>query len=246
MRRCCSSTICCRKKGRRRLQGADYFPAHPEVAASPDLDKIVPHKIGLKENFICSGEDERGPGEVTGAVPGTVRQVTGRVMDGMTMTIARGRSRSSTIRRHSPQVIVLIASCSASRHHPAVCVPGLFEPARARSERRVRRIHVRAFRRHFFQPHVRFGARQQRGLFAGLGAACAGDRGGPGLARGADRREFLRQVLYVASIVSLGIPYVLYIVAWILLLGKAGPVNAFLQETFGGVGPTSTSIRSAV
>ena len=28
-------------------------------------------------------------------------------MDGMTMTIARGRSRSSTIRRHSPQVIIL-------------------------------------------------------------------------------------------------------------------------------------------
>ena len=56
----------------------------------------------------------------------------------------------------------------------------------------------------------------------------------------------LRQVLYVASIVSLGIPYVLYIVAWILLLGKAGPVNAFLQRTFGGAGPISTSIRSAV
>ena len=34
------------------MQGADYFPAHPEVAASPDLDKIVPRKIGLKENFI--------------------------------------------------------------------------------------------------------------------------------------------------------------------------------------------------
>jgi iron(III) transport system substrate-binding protein len=41
------------KEGQARLQGADYFPAHPEVAASPDLDKIVPHKIGLKENFIA-------------------------------------------------------------------------------------------------------------------------------------------------------------------------------------------------
>jgi iron(III) transport system permease protein len=48
---------------------------------------------------------------------------------------------------------------------------------------------------------------------------------------------FLRQILYVSSIVSLGIPYVLYIVAWILFLGKAGPVNAFLQQTFGGTEP---------
>ncbi len=47
----------------------------------------------------------------------------------------------------------------------------------------------------------------------------------------------LRQILYVASIISLGIPYVLYIVAWLLLLGKAGPVNAILQQLFGGAGP---------
>ena len=40
------------KEGQARLQGADYFPAHPDVPASPDLDKIVPHKIGLKENYI--------------------------------------------------------------------------------------------------------------------------------------------------------------------------------------------------
>ena len=40
------------KEGQQRLQGADYFPAHPDVPASPDLDKIVPRKIGLHENFI--------------------------------------------------------------------------------------------------------------------------------------------------------------------------------------------------
>jgi iron(III) transport system substrate-binding protein len=40
------------KEGQAKLQGADYFPAHPDVPASSDLDKIVPHKIGLKENFI--------------------------------------------------------------------------------------------------------------------------------------------------------------------------------------------------
>jgi len=41
------------KEGQQKLQGADYFPAHPGVPASPDLDKIVPQKIGLHENFIA-------------------------------------------------------------------------------------------------------------------------------------------------------------------------------------------------
>ena len=42
------------KEGQGTLQAADYFPAHPEVKASPDLDRIVPSKIGLRENFISS------------------------------------------------------------------------------------------------------------------------------------------------------------------------------------------------
>ncbi len=40
------------KEGQARLQGADYFPARPDVPASPDLAKIEPHNIGLRENFI--------------------------------------------------------------------------------------------------------------------------------------------------------------------------------------------------
>lgn len=46
-----------------------------------------------------------------------------------------------------------------------------------------------------------------------------------------------RQWLYVAAIVSLGIPYVLYIVAWLLFLGKAGPLNRLLIDVFGAGGP---------
>jgi iron(III) transport system permease protein len=46
-----------------------------------------------------------------------------------------------------------------------------------------------------------------------------------------------RQLLYLGSIVSLGIPYVLYIVAWLLFLGKAGPLNALLRDWLGGAGP---------
>jgi iron(III) transport system permease protein len=47
----------------------------------------------------------------------------------------------------------------------------------------------------------------------------------------------LRQLLYVGSIISLGVPYVLYIVAWLLLLGKAGPINALLQQMLGTAAP---------
>jgi ABC-type Fe3+ transport system substrate-binding protein len=44
------------QEGQQKLQGADYFPARLGVPASPDLDKIVPHKIGLHENFISPVE----------------------------------------------------------------------------------------------------------------------------------------------------------------------------------------------
>jgi iron(III) transport system permease protein len=47
----------------------------------------------------------------------------------------------------------------------------------------------------------------------------------------------LRQLLYGTAIISLGIPYVLYIVAWLLFLGRAGPFNALLQWVLGGTGP---------
>lgn len=43
----------------------------------------------------------------------------------------------------------------------------------------------------------------------------------------------MRQFLYVIAIVSLGIPYVLYIVAWLLFLGKSGPVNQLLSALLG-------------
>ena len=40
------------KEGQSKLQGADYFPARPDVSANADLDAVVPRKIGMKENFI--------------------------------------------------------------------------------------------------------------------------------------------------------------------------------------------------
>jgi iron(III) transport system permease protein len=41
-----------------------------------------------------------------------------------------------------------------------------------------------------------------------------------------------RQFLHVTSIISLGIPYVLYIVAWLLLFGKSGPINQLMSSLF--------------
>ena len=46
-----------------------------------------------------------------------------------------------------------------------------------------------------------------------------------------------RSLLYLAAIVSLGIPYVLYTIGWVLLLGRGGPVNAVLQWALGSPGP---------
>lgn len=47
----------------------------------------------------------------------------------------------------------------------------------------------------------------------------------------------LARYLYLASIISLGIPYVLYIAAWLLCLGKVGPVNQIIGAILGGSGP---------
>jgi iron(III) transport system substrate-binding protein len=41
--------------GQKILEAADYFPANPKVPAKPELNVIVPSKIGLKSNIV-SGE----------------------------------------------------------------------------------------------------------------------------------------------------------------------------------------------
>jgi iron(III) transport system permease protein len=42
-----------------------------------------------------------------------------------------------------------------------------------------------------------------------------------------------RKLAFLAAIISLGVPHVLYVVAWLLLLGRAGPVNEFLASLTG-------------
>ncbi len=38
-----------------------------------------------------------------------------------------------------------------------------------------------------------------------------------------------RKLAFYAAIVSLGVPHILYVVAWLLLLGRSGPVNELIQ-----------------
>jgi iron(III) transport system permease protein len=47
----------------------------------------------------------------------------------------------------------------------------------------------------------------------------------------------MRRYVFLLSIISLGIPSVLYTVSFLLLLGKAGPVNDLLRLAFGSGGP---------
>jgi len=42
-----------------------------------------------------------------------------------------------------------------------------------------------------------------------------------------------RRHAFLAAILSLGVPHVLYVVAWLLLLGRAGPVNALIERMGG-------------
>src|SRR5579871_4814293 len=46
-----------------------------------------------------------------------------------------------------------------------------------------------------------------------------------------------RRYMVLAAIISLGVPHVLYVVAWLLLLGRAGPVNTLIALASGGDGP---------
>ena len=43
----------------------------------------------------------------------------------------------------------------------------------------------------------------------------------------------LKPLAYLTAIVSLGTPYILYVGAWLLLLGKAGPVNQLYRALSG-------------
>jgi ABC-type spermidine/putrescine transport system, permease component I len=43
----------------------------------------------------------------------------------------------------------------------------------------------------------------------------------------------LKPLAYLTAIISLGTPYILYVTAWLLLLGKAGPINQLYRTLTG-------------
>jgi iron(III) transport system permease protein len=156
-------------------------------------------------------------------------------MAARTMTAARGTGLSAATRRVAPPAVVLIILLCAAII-PAFLFLGYsslheLDPSGAFGAFTVGHFAAIFASRTFSSVLINSAA-------YALGSAMLALVIGAAQAWLAERTDAaLRQVLYVTSIVSLGIPYVLYIVAWILLLGKAGPVNAFLQETFGGIDP---------
>src|SRR6185295_4303400 len=161
-----------------------------------------------------------------GAVPGAFRQ--------MTIAVARDGGRSSTA-RYSPQVIVLTVLFCVSIIPPFVFLAysSLHELDPSGAFGAFTFGHFAAI----FSSRT-FNSVLVNSAVYSLGSALLALVIGAAQAWLAERTDAaLRQVLYVSSIVSLGIPYVLYIVAWLLLLGKAGPVNLLLQQMFGGATP---------
>jgi len=153
----------------------------------------------------------------------------------MTIAVARDSGWSSTARRISPQVVILIALLCAGVIPPFVFLAysSLHELDPSGGFGTFTFGHFAAI----FGSRT-FGSVIVNSAVYSLGSALLALVIGATQAWLAERTDaFLRQALYVSSIVSLGIPYVLYIVAWILFLGKAGPVNAILQQMFGGTGP---------
>src|SRR5262245_26211439 len=46
----------------------------------------------------------------------------------------------------------------------------------------------------------------------------------------------LKSLAYLTAIISLGTPYILYVTAWLLVFGKAGPVNQLYRQLTGDAG----------
>jgi iron(III) transport system permease protein len=53
-----------------------------------------------------------------------------------------------------------------------------------------------------------------------------------------------RRYVFLVAVISLGIPHVLYVVAWLLLLGRTGPVNTLIADIFGSAGAPALNVYS--
>jgi iron(III) transport system permease protein len=72
-------------------------------------------------------------------------------------------------------------------------------------------------------------------LIYAIGSAAVGLALGVGQALIVERTNAPgRRFVFFGVVASLGIPYVLYVVAWLLLLGRTGPINGILRLAGGG------------
>jgi iron(III) transport system permease protein len=53
-----------------------------------------------------------------------------------------------------------------------------------------------------------------------------------------------RRYVFLTAVISLGIPHVLYVVAWLLLLGRTGPVNTLIASVLGPSGSPALDVYS--
>lgn len=151
------------------------------------------------------------------------------------MAIGQGGGHSVAIRRLLPPALILIVLLAA----------GIIPPFVFLAYSSLHQLDASGGFGNFTLEHFTaiftsraFGPTLLNSLIYSLGSALLALVIGAAQAWLAERTDAsLRGLLYVASIVSLGIPYVLYIIAWLLLLGKAGPVNILLQQMFGGTTP---------
>jgi iron(III) transport system permease protein len=156
-------------------------------------------------------------------------------LDGLTIPAERGLGGFLMTRRVSPKVVLLIAFLGT-----AVVPPFVFLAYSSLHQLDPTGAFGALTFEHFstILKSRALGSTLVNSVVYALGSALLALAIGAAQAWLAERTDaFLRQLLYVASIVSLGIPYVLYIVAWLLFLGKAGPLNVLLQQLFGGAGP---------
>jgi len=153
----------------------------------------------------------------------------------MTLTIGRHSGSSSIGRRVSLPVILLIALLAAGVIPPFVFL--LYSSLHHLDSEGAFGAFTFAHFTAIFSSRA-FGPTLLNSLIYSFGSALLALVIGVAQAWLAERTDAsLRQLLYIASIVSLGIPYVLYIIAWLLFLGKVGPVNLLLQQAFGGTTP---------
>ena len=142
-----------------------------------------------------------------------------------------GRGKRARL-RFSPLVLVLCVD-PARRHSSADHLSHRREPAYDEPRRFVRRFHVRTITGSFSSSRFFLSSLWNTAIYA-VGTAVVAIVLGTVEALIVERTNTPgRSWVFLGAVISLGIPYVLYTVAWLLILGREGPLNVLLHSWFG-------------